>query len=366
MTQHLRRSCLYPFPFLLVALLLFACGVPVGAPPQGSGPPAAQNQAATENYLFCFWNLENCFDDKLDHRPNTPDKEYDAWFSSNPAVWQQKMENLSSVLVSLNDGKGPDILAMAELESVRAAELLQEALNKKLAKPELQYKNLLMEEIHSGRNIATGILTRLPVDARRTRLLDKRRRILEGHIVVNDQDLVVMASHWTSRLTDHTGDGRDKYADEIYGRYKGMFLSNRDVAFLVCGDFNDTPEDDSVKDNLHGRPVEQIDEVRKSTPEPLLLDLFGGPAKEKDPRKWGTHNHRGHWYTFDQILVSPGMLDHKGWTCEVDTVEVINTKTADKKGRPVDFGSENDDIPLKERGWSDHFPVTVRLKVEGK
>jgi endonuclease/exonuclease/phosphatase family metal-dependent hydrolase len=365
MAQHLRRSWLYPFPFLLFALFLLACSAPVGAPPAGGRSPTADDQAATEDYLFCFWNLENCFDDKLDHRHNTPDKEYDAWFANTPGVWQQKIENLSSVLASLNGGKGPDILAMAELESVRAAELLQEALNKKLAKPELQYKNLLMEEINGGRHIATGILTRLPVDTRRTQLLDKRRRILEGHIEVNDHDLVVMASHWTSRLTDHTGDGRDKYADEIYGRYKSMFLSNRDVAFLVCGDFNDTPEDDSVKDNLHGRPLEHIDDVRKSMQEPLLLDLFGGPAKEKEPQKWGTHNHRGHWYTFDQILVSPGMLNHKGWTCEVDSVEVIK-KTADKKGRPMDFGSESDDIPLKERGWSDHFPVTVRLKVEGK
>src|SRR5262249_46027748 len=246
MARYLRRLLFSPFPCLLFVGLLLACMGPVGVPPERG--PAADNQPVSEEYLFCFWNLENCFDAKLDHRHNPPDKEYDAWFGGNPAVWQQKMENLSSVLASLNGGKGPDILAMAELESVRAAELLQEALNKKLAKPELQYKNLLMEEIDAGRHIATGILTRLPVDAKRTRLLDKRRRILEGHLVVNDHDLVVIASHWTSRLTDHTGDGRDKYADEIYGRYKAMFLSNRDVALLVCGDFNDTPEDDSVKD----------------------------------------------------------------------------------------------------------------------
>jgi hypothetical protein len=38
-------------------------------------------------------------------------------------------------------------------------------------------------------------------------------------------------------------------------------------------------------------------------------------------------------------------------------------KSADKKGRPDPFGSEKDKIPLAERGWSDHLPVTIRLKV---
>src|SRR5262249_14166603 len=141
MVRYLRRLLFSSLPLLLLVAILTACMGPAGVPP-GRGP-AADNQAVSDEYLFCFWNLENCFDDNLDQRHNPPDKEYDAWFAGNPAVWQQKMENLSSVLASLNGGKGPDILAMAELESVRAAELLQEALNKKLAKPELQYKNLL-------------------------------------------------------------------------------------------------------------------------------------------------------------------------------------------------------------------------------
>jgi hypothetical protein len=43
-------------------------------------------------------------------------------------------------------------------------------------------------------------------------------------------------------------------------------------------------------------------------------------------------------------------------------VHTVNTlhKPDDRKKRPWRFGSEHDKGP---RGYSDHFPVTVRLKV---
>jgi hypothetical protein len=44
-------------------------------------------------------------------------------------------------------------------------------------------------------------------------------------------------------------------------------------------------------------------------------------------------------------------------------VKIVNDLTADKKGHPHRFGNEKD---KGERGWSDHFPVSVRLKVAGK
>ena len=57
----------------------------------------------------------------------------------------------------------------------------------------------------------------------RTRLLGKQQRILEGHLQANGHDLVIMASHWTSRVTDEEGDKRDRYGDTIYGRFRAMY-----------------------------------------------------------------------------------------------------------------------------------------------
>src|SRR5262249_10335346 len=79
--------------------------------------------AAPGEYLFCFWNVENFFDDKLDGYSHQPDKEYDAWFAESPKFLNMKLDHLSEALIALNDGRGPDILAIAECESQRAAEL---------------------------------------------------------------------------------------------------------------------------------------------------------------------------------------------------------------------------------------------------
>jgi endonuclease/exonuclease/phosphatase family metal-dependent hydrolase len=319
-----------------------------------SAKPA--DAAAPEGYLFCFWNAENFFDNQEDDRLQGPDREYDRWFANDPAALRLKLAHLSEALLDMNGGRGPDIIALAEVESQRAAELLQHALNSRLADESLHYRHVLFKDPHGGRHIATAIITRLPVLGNRTQIHGRRLRILEGHIEVNGHDLVVLASHWTSRLTDKTGEQRAKYGDQCYGVFYSMHRSNPQVGMLICGDFNDPPDAPSVMEHLHA--TGDIDAVRNAS-KPLLLDLFAG----KDPNAFGTHYNQTHWYIFDQIVVSPGLLDAKGWSCDPASVQTINTlfRTGERHRKPWRFGNSKD----RDHGYSDHFPVTVRLKVEG-
>ena len=98
--------------------------------------------------------------------------------------------------------------------------------------------------------------------------------------------------------------------------------------------------------------------LRASDP-PLFFNLMA----DKDPRGgFGTHYYNK-WFIFDQIAVSPGLLDRAGWSCEPASVKTINTlyRPGDRLQRPWRFGGERD---RGLRGYSDHFPVTVRLKVQ--
>src|SRR5438477_2742869 len=79
------------------------------------GPDKAAPAAAAGEYLFCFWNVENLFDDKGDNRVRA-DEEYDNWFAENAADREKKYAHLAEALVKLNGGKGPDILCVAEVE----------------------------------------------------------------------------------------------------------------------------------------------------------------------------------------------------------------------------------------------------------
>jgi endonuclease/exonuclease/phosphatase family metal-dependent hydrolase len=340
------RLVLWFAPTLWFALALIGCVTPSNT----------ATETAPGEYLFCFWNVENFFDDKVQEPPyKEPDKSFDEWFAKKPKDLKLKLDHLSDVLIKLNGGKGPDILALAEVESERAAELLREALNDRLKDESSRYQHILFKDPSGGRHIATAIITRLPVVADRTRLHGRRQRILEGHIKVNGKELVVVASHWTSRVTDKSGKNRADYGNKIYGAFRAMHERNKDVAFLVCGDFNDTPDDDSVTKHL--RALGAAAKVR-DTNEPLLLNLFAG----KDASKFGTHYHLK-WLIFDQIAVSRAMLGNTGWTCNPDSASVVRTpsRPGDSKRLPWSFGHERS---RGARGYSDHFPVTVKLMVQ--
>ena len=73
------------------------------------------------------------------------------------------------------------------------------------------------------------------------------------------------------------------------------------------------------------------------------------------------------------ILDHPARFTHRDWTIDANAItatlggapaKLVNDLTADKKGHPRRFGSPHDKLDLEERGYSDHFPVTVRLHVQ--
>jgi endonuclease/exonuclease/phosphatase family metal-dependent hydrolase len=309
-------------------------------------------------YLFCFWNVENLFDDQDDGRKTKGDAEYDSWFSRDREALQHKLDHLADVLMKLNDGRGPDILAAVEVESRRAAELLAGALNKRRGKKE--YTTIVIEPVPGGRHISPVLISKLPVVRDRTENWGKRQRILKTVIRVNDHDLTVVVSHWTSRVTDKTGDARARYADAIYAEYRRAYLAAKEegkaLDFLVCGDFNDNPDDFSVAEHLHA--TGDLARVKAGGDVPLLFDLF---ARAYDAGK-PTHVYGSKKYVFDHVCVSPGMLDDVGWSCDVDSATIV-TSFADRRGAPNRFGGEHDKRPFSARGASDHFPVTVRLRV---
>lgn len=309
-------------------------------------------------YFFCFWNVENFFDDERDNYLEDPDHSYDIWFADNPSVRRQKLDNLASVILAMNEGRGPDILALAEVESERAGELLMQTLNRRIPNPSLHYSHLLYRDPRGNRAIAPTFISRVPVVADRTRLLGNRLRILQAHFRIENQELVVVASHWSSRISDKTGEMRARYADQIYGSYRAMTIANPQVDFLVCGDFNDDPEDNSVRQNLHA--TGDLAKVVPGVSPPVLGNLA---EKWREAGK-GTLYYMNRPNVFDQFCVSPGLLDRNGWSCEVNSAHIASEKMSDHKGHPHRFGSARDTTPLEKRGYADHFPITITLRVK--
>jgi endonuclease/exonuclease/phosphatase family metal-dependent hydrolase len=347
------------WPLGLVVLVVLSAVWWFSQPAHG---PVGDRQVAgpdgPADYLFCFWNLENLFDDREDGRDG-PDRQYDVWYARDVAARRLKYDHLSEALVRMNDGRGPDIIACAEVESVRAAEFLRDALNDHLPDKTLHYRTILMKEVSGGRHIAPAIITRLPANSEKTRLVDPQIRILEGHVEVNGFDLTVFATHWTSHISDDVGHKRDRYADTIYRAYRERAIRNVNADVLVCGDFNDSPGSAAVVDHLH-TTGDRTAVLRE--PGRLLLNLMA----DKDPNGFGTISFHGRMMIYDQIVVSRGMLDGIGWSCDTDSEATVNTlsRPGSRNRVPWRFGNERDNG--FERGYSDHFPITVRLHVQGR
>ncbi len=197
------------------------------------------------------------------------------------------------------------------------------------------------------------------MDDARTRLLgDRNLRILETHVVANKADLCLVVSHWTSQRSDdgsRKGGGRDRYATTIYAEYERLVREDPDTDFLLCGDFNTTPDSEPVAQEL--RMTGDRAAVVPSRTEPKLFGLLSG----KPADRFGTHYYNAP-LIYDQVGVSPGMLDAKGWGCDPDSVQVPTdgmVRDRARVRRPWRFGDPHENP--QGRGYSDHFPVVVNL-----
>ena len=322
----------------------------------------AQPAAKPRTYLFCFWNVENFFDDRADGRKHEADRAFDDYFARDKEALRMKLERVCDVLLSkeMNNGHGPDILALAEIESLRVVELIKEALNKRLRDTNLHYKHAVCRDPGGLRAIATGVLSRVPVVGT-GRILGRYQRILEVKLTENKHELTVIASHWTSRITD-AGDGdkkggRSGYSRVIHDDFRNAYRKNHLIDYLVCGDFNDNPSDEAVVQGLGAvGDVDKVLSLKKDDP-PLMFNPFVAFEKAKK----GTHYHRETPCVFDQICLSPGLLDGEGWGYVPKSATIIDRFNF--RGRPDRFGGPNDRRPWRNRGASDHFPVTVQLRV---
>lgn len=326
--------------------------------------PPASTPVAPGTVAFMFWNVENLFDDRDDRR-NSTDQPYDNWFAEDAAARKMKFDHLTEIILKQNGGNGPDILACVEVESLRAAELLRDALNEKVPAGHAKYEHVAMKELaaNAGRFMAPCVISKLPLDPARTKLLGTHNlRVLETHVVANGAELTLIASHWTSQLSDKgtKGSGRDKYATVIHEQYERYLAAKSDVDFLVCGDFNDDPESDEVANAL-GVTADRAAVTATARPARLFGLLSGKPLDRFSTLYYdGDRRHS----IYDQIAVSPGMLDAKGWACETESVAVPTdgmSRAGKVARRPWRFGGRND--KAVERGYADHFPVTVNLRL---
>ena len=132
--------------------------------------------------------------------------------------------------------------------------------------------------------------------------------------------------------------------------------SGKDSKILIMGDFNDYPDNTSVR---HVLKAQEYTDKTKVLADGLYNLCYSLHKKQES----GSYKYAGQWGMLDQIIVSGSLLQNTGWQCKETTASVFNPQwllVTDKRYmgvRPYStyWGRKY------QGGYSDHLPVYVDL-----
>jgi endonuclease/exonuclease/phosphatase family metal-dependent hydrolase len=255
-----------------------------------------------DDFHVAFWNVENLFDLEDD-----PAVEQDEEFTpQSPKRWTAerlgtKLDNLARIICKMNDGRGPDVLGLCEVENRKVVELLDE----KLGPLGRRYK-IVHQDSPSDRGIDCALLYdggMFELTDARFHFVDaeKTRDIVEAKLRHDGADLWVFVNHWPSRNNDEWQ--RVKAATVLRTRLDKILAADAQTDLLLMGDFNDEPGNVSLKNYLRSA------DTAENLPAGALYDTTA-PIRAADK---GTYVWDNRWELIDHIIVSPGMLEASGF-----------------------------------------------------
>lgn len=344
---------------ILLFVVVVACSVTASA------------QKKFSAYAIGFYNLENLFDTCHDEGKN--DYEYlpnggNHW---NALKYTNKLANMSRALADMGTellpGVGCAAIGVSEVENAKA---LTDLCNQ----PELKERNMQFVHIEGPdrRGVDCALLYNPALYTVRDIKLVPYVQTLEkdsnyrtrGFFVVSgtmaDEHVTIIVNHLPSRFSGSFY--REQGASQIKVVKDSLLREDPNCKVLVMGDMNDDPMDKSMTKCLGGKA--EIDEV---TADDMYNPWYNMLAKKGQ----GTLMYNGSWNLFDQILLSPNLLNQNGAT-DYSTLKYYK---ANIQRRPYLIQQEGKYKGGPKRthsggvwlnGYSDHLPVVVFLLKEQK
>ena len=320
------------------------------------------------NILYlAFWNLENLFDTIDDS--STDD---DSFLPNGEMEWTEdrldkKMYNLARVIRMMNEGNGPDLLGVCEVENQA---VLDEMVKRFLS--DLNYEIAYIES-PDNRGIDNGLIfksdkfTLLNVQVDTVHLSDGwPTRLIFGANLLTDENkkITVFVNHWPSRRggESESEPNRIVAAQTLRNAVGRIFQSDSNANIFIIGDFNDDPVNVSVLETLGADPIkcDSSNLDKEFEPEGKLFNL----SYESYEKGEGSFKYGNTWNMLDQIIVSGSLIigNDINYICnsfEVFKPDIIITKSGQYQGTPFPtYGGKK-----YLGGYSDHFPVKAKFRI---
>lgn len=309
-------------------------------------------------FSFMFYNTENFYDIVDD--PLTMDDDFtpDGYNKWTEERFNDKVIKLTKVVKEIVQPHFPDIIGLAEIENKSVMESILAGMHLNGMR---QYSFVHYDSPDErGSDVAMiyntqtfKVLQSNPVLVQLPGIEDRTRDIL--HVkgeTVTGEILHLFITHFPSRKegTDLSERRRFFVASELRNAVYKVTSENPDALIIIMGDFNDTPDDNSVDEVLGAQ--KSFEEINKLRLYNLLYPRF---------RKGiGSTYYKG-WLLFDQIIVSGNMLLSETIDCKPDYADVFNVRYLlhfDRKNR---VNINRTYSGSYRGGYSDHLPVYLRI-----
>lgn len=320
----------------------------------------AQDKNRGNEFSLMFYNVENFFDCVEDSLVNddefTPTGDRKWSFSR----FNAKADRLAKVILAAGKWNPPALVGLCEVENQNALEML----TRQTPLRNYNYK-IIHKDSPDERGIDVALIYRpdlfRPLNYQAIPLTDpedlsfRTREILLVSGVLFDCDTIhVFVNHWPSRYGGvmETIKYRKLAAHVLKAAVQNLLSKYSNPNIICMGDFNDTPEDESIMQSLNA--VEKDD----SAIDGELVNL--SYAWMKKPVQ--TLKNMYSWLVFDQLIVSDFLLG--GTHCfENLSAEIFDTPfllETDKKYGGVKPKRTYVGFKYQE-GFSDHLPVLLRF-----
>ena len=322
--------------------------------------------AQEEDTLYvAFWNLQNLFDTVDDPEKNDESFLPDGEMEFTPERLDKQMYNLCRVIRSMNNGMGPDLLGVCEVEN---QPVLKEMVNKYLN--ELNYKIAYLES-PDNRGIDNGLLYKadkfnlINLQADTVHLSDGwPTRLIFGVNLLNknDEKITVFVNHWPSRRggQEESEPNRIAAAKTLSGAVDRIFSVDDAAKIFIIGDLNDEPLNISVLETLNAHPL-KCDSLHAEIEVDAKGKLYNISYSAYE-EGLGSYKYKDDWNMLDQIIVSGSLLTTENFYYLCNSFEVykphyIVTHSGEYKGAPFPtYGGRR-----YLGGYSDHYPVIAKF-----
>ncbi len=322
-------------------------------------------QSQDTGYSLLFYNVENLFDIE-----NTPGKADDEFTPDGARHWRysqlnQKLLNLSKVILSASGWSPPGMVALSEIENRKVLELLitQTPLNN------FPY-NIIHKESSDNRGIDVAFIYNenifypltykyYPIKNDRDSILATREILYVSGILSDTDTLHIFINHWPSRYSGllETRGKRVLAALTLRRELDSLYRHYKNPKIVIAGDFNDQPFDESISLHLNAQAVSA--EIEPDG----LYNLAAG----WDNNKSGTLKYRSQWFVFDQIMVSGALITaNSGLFTKPEYASVVNLPfLIEKDERYGGFKPKRTftGFSYNKGGFSDHLPVIIKFSV---